>query len=59
VSEKDQEAPEPFTVIHGAVLAVGLLVYGLGFNLLSNDYPNTAPLVIVGGIVTMLISFFV
>jgi hypothetical protein len=52
------ENPEPFTLVHGAILAVGLLAYGLGFVLLGRDHPNTAPLTIVGGILVMLASFF-
>jgi hypothetical protein len=55
----DPESPEPFTLAHGAILAVGLFAYGLGFSLLGQDHPNAAPLVIVAGILTMLASFFV
>lgn len=50
---------EPFSARGLGFLGAGLAAYGIGFILLANNQPDLAPVVIVGGLVSMFWAFVV
>lgn len=50
---------EPLSSSTGGIFIVGLVSYAAGFLLLARDHPDSAPFVIVGGILLMMWAFLI
>ena len=55
--DREPAAEEPLGKRHAALFVAGLAAYGVGFALLARNHPDLAPVLIVGGIVTMVAAF--
>ena len=53
----EDESPDPITARTPPCIAVGLILYGVGFLLLSNNQPDLGPFVVVAGILAMMWGF--